>query len=322
MALVLDTATLPRPDRAEAVRSAMRYARVPALLTHETDERVHARVDVWDLGGATTLLHRTSSGVRLRRTPRQVRQAAEDRFAFVALSPGRWSFTQRRVHRVVQTDQWDVLLVDQSEPYEFGRLGDGTTYAVNIDHLVLGLPPDLVRDAAARLPAAPLHALAKQHVLELARTIDALAPGPATGLLGSATVDLIRAVILGAAAPENGRPADEPAALLAQTKLHIQRHYADPALSATTIARAHAVSLRRLYQVWATADTSLAEHVMTVRLEAARIRLAAPTARPPAIAAVGRGCGFVDMAHFARRFRQAYGVSPREWRRQRCTTSP
>jgi hypothetical protein len=48
----------------------MRYARVPALLTHEADARVHARLDVWDLGAASSLLHRTSSGIRLRRTPR------------------------------------------------------------------------------------------------------------------------------------------------------------------------------------------------------------------------------------------------------------
>ena len=316
MALVLDTATMPRPDRAEAVRSAMRYARVPALLTHEAEERVHARVDVWDLGGATTLLHRTSSGVRLRRTPRQVHRCAEDRFGLVLLSPGRWSFDQRREHRAVQTDRWDMLLVDHSAPYDFGRHGDGTTYAVNVDHTVLGLPLDMVRGAATRLPASPLYLLLKKHVLEVAGTIDAVAPGPATAMLGSATVDLIRAVILGAAAPQRDRPADDPAALLTQTKLYVQRHYAEPTLCATGVARAHAVSLRRLYSVWATAETSLAEHVMTVRLEAARTRLAVPISGLPTIAAVGRGCGFVDMGHFARRFRQAYGLSPSEWRRQ------
>lgn len=314
MALVLDTETLPARKRAQAVRSAMRYARVPALLTHETDDRVHARVDVWDLGAATTLLHRTSSGIRLRRTPRQVRQVAEDRFGFVVLSPGRWSFDQRREHRQVQTHRWDMLLVDHSAPYEFGRYGDGSTYAVNVDHSLLGLAPDVVREAAGRLAAGPLHALLMEHLLGTARSIDAVPAGPATAMLGAATVDLIRAMVLGATG--RTQPAGDTDTLLVQTRLYVQRHYADPTLSAVRIARAHAVSLRRLYTVWATADQSLAEHTMAVRLEAARTRLAAPAPRPPTISAVARACGFVDMTHFARRFRQAYGVSPREWRHQ------
>jgi transcriptional regulator GlxA family with amidase domain len=86
-------------------------------------------------------------------------------------------------------------------------------------------------------------------------------------------------------------------------------------MSPVRIARAHAVSVRRLYSVWAADQRSLAEHIMAVRLEAARSRLAAPSLRPPTIAAVGRDCGFLDMAHFARRFRQAYGMTPRDWRR-------
>lgn len=316
MALVLDTETLPQPKRAEAVRSAMRYARVPALLTHETDDGVHARVDVWDLGAATSLLHRTSSGIRLRRTPRQVRQVAEDRFGFVVLSPGRWSFDQRREHRQVRTDRWETLLVDHSAPYEFSRYGDGSTYAVNVDHATLGLSPDLVLRAAGQPATGPLPGLLKEHVLGIARGIDAVPPGPAVAMLGAATVDLIRAMVLGAAGPGSGQPVRDADALLFQTRLYIQRHYAEPALSASRIAHAHAISLRRLYAVWAAAEQSPAEYTMAVRLAAARTRLAAPAPRPPTISAVARACGFVDMTHFARRFRQAYGISPREWRRQ------
>jgi AraC-like DNA-binding protein len=314
MVLVLDTQTLAPQDRAEAVRAAMRYARVPALLTHETDDRVHARVDVWELGATMTLLHRTSSGIRLRRTPRQVRQAAEDRIGFVVLSPGRWSFEQHRDVRREQTVKWGLLVVDQAGPYEFGRCGDGSTYAVNIDHTALGLPLRTVREAAGRLHTSPLHRLVMEHVRGVAGTLDTIPPGPATAMLGAATLDLMRALVITAADPDRRIPDGDVGALLTRTKLYIQRHYADPALSPARIARAHAVSVRRLYAVWADDERSLAEHVMSVRLEAARSRLARATSRPPTIAAVGRACGFVDMAHFARRFRQAYGMSPRDWR--------
>lgn len=314
MARVLDTATLAPGDRAEAVRAAMRNARVPALLTHETHERVHARMDVWGLGGTTNLLHRTGSGLTLQRTPRLVRQIAEDRYGLVVLGPGRWSFDQHEDRRE-QTPRWSLLMVDQSAPYRFGRHGDGTMYAVNVDHATLGLPRDTVHEAAGRLHTSPLAALVTEHVLAMGRDLDAVPPGPATQMLGASTLQLMRALVISAADPGHRRP-DDAAALRAQTKLYVQRHYADPALSPARIARAHLVSIRRLYAVWAADPQTLSEYVMTVRLEAARARLEVLTPHPPTIASIGRACGFTDMTHFARRFRQRYGLSPREWRRQ------
>lgn len=80
MALLLDTDTLDRRDRAEAVVAAMRHARVPAELTHEPDAaEVRARVELWELGGGVSLLHRTSTGIRLRRTPALIRSTAAGR---------------------------------------------------------------------------------------------------------------------------------------------------------------------------------------------------------------------------------------------------
>lgn len=51
------------------------------------------------------------------------------------------------------------------------------------------------------------------------------------------------------------------------------------------------------------------------RLERARAELVSPSGRKRTVAAVARGCGFADPSHFARRFRAAYGLSPREWQR-------
>jgi AraC-like DNA-binding protein len=316
MALVLDTTTMAPRERPEAVRAAMRYARVPALLVHETEERVHARMHTWDLGRTAMLMRRTGTGLTLRRTPGQVRQVAEDRYGLVVPGPGRWSFVQHRDERREIARESGLLMVDQSAPYEFGRFGDGATYSVNVDRQALGLPHDVVHRAATRLHTSPLRRLVVDHVLTLTRDADDIERGPGLSMVGAATVDLFRALLLSAAGRDPAPLDDDAAALVRLTKQYIRRHYTDPGLDPGRIARAHAVSVRRLYAAWAGDPQTPAEHIMAVRLNAARVQLSVPGPRPRTIAAVAAACGFVDATHFARRFRQAYGMTPREWRAQ------
>jgi AraC-like DNA-binding protein len=83
------------------------------------------------------------------------------------------------------------------------------------------------------------------------------------------------------------------------------------------------VSPRLLYAAWSRNEVSLAAYVLRQRLELARRALVLGNVGPtPTIAAAARRCGFVDAAHFSRRFREAYGMSPREWRQSSsCTNS-
>jgi len=71
--------------------------------------------------------------------------------------------------------------------------------------------------------------------------------------------------------------------------------------------------VRAVYAAFAAQGRHLGEWVMSGRLEGARKEL---LRRPPGAGSIGRvahSWGFKDARHFARRFRAAYGVSPREW---------
>jgi AraC-like DNA-binding protein len=312
MGVLLDTRTLAPSERADAVAAAMRTAGVPASLTHQVpDGEVSALVEHWDLGSGRTLLRRRSSGIRLTRSPAQVRTGAHDRLALTLLGPGDWRFAQGDADRSARSTAWQAIVVDQAEPYEFLRPHEGSTVAFGIDRHDLDLPGDLVRRAAGQLDRSPLHAVVRQHVLELGRLADAI-PGPATAMLGRATLDLVRAYLISAAG-EHPEPVS-PDSLLARSRLYIDAHLADRNLTAERVARAQAVSVRQLFAAWTGADQTLAEYVMRRRLETARRLLAQPSARHRSIAAIARSCGFADAAHFSRRFRREYGVSPREWR--------
>ncbi|MFC7258446.1 helix-turn-helix domain-containing protein [Streptomyces lutosisoli] len=43
--------------------------------------------------------------------------------------------------------------------------------------------------------------------------------------------------------------------------------------------------------------------------------MASPVGRTRTIGSVARAGGFTDPSHFTRRFKEAYGVTPQEWRR-------
>jgi AraC-like DNA-binding protein len=327
---LLDTDLLDPRERGDAMTEAMRSARVPALLTHEVAPRaVHAKLDLWELGSGATLMHRVSSGFRVRRTIGQIRDGGEEWLALTLLGPGSWRFTQGGDDRASRSRSWELLLVDHGTPYEFVRPRDGAVYAFVVGHDALGLPADVVRRARGQVQRAPLAPMVASHLLSLGTALGTALSGPIADTLGTATTALLRALVLSAVSdPEGagGRAGPGGVAgsgagsllpaqvLLAASKSYIDRHLTDRPLTPEAIARAHHVSVRQLYSVWSRNDVSLAGYLIGQRLERARRCLADRSAPARTIAAIAHECGFADTAHFSRRFRDAYGMSPREWR--------
>ncbi|MEV7082993.1 helix-turn-helix domain-containing protein [Streptomyces sp. NPDC093516] len=72
--------------------------------------------------------------------------------------------------------------------------------------------------------------------------------------------------------------------------------------------------MRALYRLCARAGLSLEQWIIEQRLEGARSTLLSPAGRTRTVASVARAWGFTDPSHFTRRFRAAYGVTPRRLR--------
>ncbi len=316
MTVILDTDLLPARERADAVEHAMQLSGIPARLTHEPPvEEVFARIELWPLGGGTTLMHRDGSGVCLTRTPRQVRAVAPERIAVTVLGPGRWTYAQGRHDEQVETRDPAMVLTDHAVPYEFNRIGGGETFSLNLDHAALGLPIDRVHAAVGRIASSPVYSLVRDNILRLNSTLAAEPVGPAWGMLGNAATELVRALVISSTEDHVRQHVSITDSLGLRIRLHLEAHLRDQDLTPSRIAHDHHISLRQLYNVWSrTNQQPLGQWIIAQRLDAARRDLARPDSRMHTIAAVARGCGFVDTAHFARTFRQAYGMSPREWR--------
>jgi AraC-like DNA-binding protein len=292
----------------------MRYATVPNQISHEDPSAdVHARIDLWDFGAAG-LLRQSGSGMRLRRTPAHLRLAAPERLALSLLSRGRWEYTQHGHTRTVDSDQPEFVVTDLTAGSDYIRTGEGGTHTFLVDFDQLSLPVDVIRKAGPELRFSPLYDLVRRHIAQLDQLADQLS-GSERSMVGKATVELIRALIAGAARDKAHRNEAMANSLSTRITMYLHRHLTDADLSPARIAHEHNISVRHLYNTWDGGDLSLAQWIMSERLEAARRELAKPGAQSETIAAVARRCGFTDATHFSRRFREAYAMSPREWRR-------
>lgn len=311
MAVILDTADLPPHDRAEAFYTAMMSASVPARVEHEDRYGdVHARMDFWQLG-EPNLFRNEGSGIRLVRTTKHVRIGAPERLALAVQVTGVGAFGQaghqQRVH------SGELMLVDLTSPYEFAWSGRGASLAFQIDYSDLGLSVETVRAAAARLPSSPMYELVLNHLTALPPVTDALQGERSAAMLGAATTQLVRALLASAADDDKHQRPAMADVLFARITWYVRQHLADPHLTPARVASEHFISLRYLYKLFAAHDLSFEQWLIAERLEAARRDLAA---RDLPIAAIAAHWGFTDPSHFTRRFRHAYGVTPREWRRR------
>jgi AraC-like DNA-binding protein len=209
----------------------------------------------------------------------------------------------------------DLMLVDLGTPYSFGCTTGGGARVFLVPHDQLGLPVDVVRRAVPRLPASPLHDLVRAHLEWMSVSAPALAADPGAAVLGQATVELVRALIVSAAGDEQRRAAVREETLVTRVRAHVRQHLTDPELTPERIAAAHNVSVRQLYRACGRAGLRLEQWIIGQRLDAARAYLTSPAGRRRSIAATARAHGFPDPSHFTRRFKAAYGLTPRDWQR-------
>lgn len=309
MTVVLDTEQVPVRDRA-ALLHATYEAEQPPRTVRATSPVVQHRVERVSLGPGTHLLRTGGSALHVTRTARQVRAAAPEHVA-IGL--------HRRGATVVSTPCGDVEVgvghldvVDMTRPYSVVHHSANDHDVLVLSNATAALTVDTVRAAVPALTRSPLYDLVRRHLAGLFEAAGAL-PDAHRRTTGEATVALVRAMLLTAASARGGDDALDDA-LEARIVLHLEARLGEPGLTVADVAAAHHISVRHLYVLWARAghDRPPAEWLLARRLHRARQLLAGDRRR--GIAAVARECGFADSSHFSRRFRAAYGVSPREWR--------
>lgn len=303
---ILDTSALAPRERDAATREFLETITELDVVGHACPpEAIRTRVRGWDLG-KFQLNVTDAPWLRLGLNRRSMSEAV----SFGAQVSGR---TAKSIGERQQTfAPGEISLIDFATPFQWSSAEDSTTMSFRFSYAELCLPAATIRSAIGDLTVSPLYELFQTHVLQLYRFIEEDVPASAAESLGSATLELARAVIATVGHGDLARNDVAHEALVTRIEAYVRQHLADPDLAPESIAHAHHISVRQLYKLWSGRELGLAEWILHGRLEGARRDIAKDGSA--GIATVARQWGFLDPTHFGRRFRAAYGVSPREWR--------
>ncbi|MGJ5178994.1 helix-turn-helix domain-containing protein [Bradyrhizobium oligotrophicum] len=161
-------------------------------------------------------------------------------------------------------------------------------------------------------------------IVETARSLNAnalrLAPDDATALLG-VLLDLVALSLSRGSRSEAHATASFSDATTLALRRAIHERLREPGLTVATIAATVGISERYVHKLLARAGTSFSELVMGRRLDGIARDLRDPGCAGSDIGRIAFDWGFSDLSHFSRRFKQRFGMRPRDWRAELTTIS-
>jgi acetamidase/formamidase/AraC-like DNA-binding protein len=96
----------------------------------------------------------------------------------------------------------------------------------------------------------------------------------------------------------------------------VEAHLGEADFSRATVARKEGISARYVQRLFENAGDTFGHYLRRRRLERCRLDLINPALSQMSITEISYRWGFNDSAHFSRAFRDQYGLSPREFRKQ------
>jgi AraC-like DNA-binding protein len=239
------------------------------------------------------------------------RTVVEQDGAQAVLTPGCLAFydTARPYTLTLPNDFDQIVLhlprhtIEQCAPSCLNQMAKGLSASNPFAQAILALAPQLLR-LATTAPSALAHRTAAATIELISLALESLRCTEDAG-------DLAASSRIPVADPLNSASSE---ALVWRTRDLIGKQIDDTELNPAKLAYQVRVSLRRLQEVFKSQGTTPSDCIWEMRLEFARGLLASPQHRQDSVSTIAYRAGFSELAHFSRRFKQRYGISPRDYR--------
>jgi AraC-like DNA-binding protein len=304
---VVSSAGVPAGERFDWYAEVVSREVMPAVLSSERPADFQGEAAVLDLGDVKAARFALSP-LRSLRTPALIRRGDPEQYQLALLRKGTTSMSQHRNDCTVGPGE--LLLWDTSRPSDNRMLASGGQVRATVLMLPRTALPlrteRLDRLLARRLPGG--HGLAAIPARFMAALEDHGGGCEPEELrrLGSVAVDLATACLAQHLDCEGRLPAEVRArALLQRIHAFIEHNLGDPELTPSVIAARHSISVRTLHQLFRGETESVQARIR---------RLARPEPGAHRVQAIAARWGFSGPVVFSRSFRQAYGISPSEFR--------
>lgn len=299
----------------DAWESALNASHLPWALDRVHAERFGARMRLKDFGGLRVVSCECEpcSG---RRRSRQIGRGEGEYFGALLLLSGEERVRQSG-HALVLRPR-SLMIWDSTKDIDFEVAADIKKVTVFIprDRVASGSEAflrhcDRVIDCGRGVPA-----VLASHLGALAGELGSIDHRTGTAAV-DLTVDLIASALEASEAP--GLSAGQ-GGLLSDIEAYVLDNLADPGLTPDGIARHFFISTRYLHLLFARSDRTVCRFIAEHRLDRARRELirTAPSGEP--ITRIAADVGIDDPAHFSRLFKQRFGVSPRQLRKEAAGT--
>lgn len=263
--------------------------------------------------GTLELSRVTSCAQVVRHGPSQIARASEDWCLVSLQTRGRGVVSQDGRDAVLEAG--DFALYDSTRPYTLRFDGP-------FEQIVLMLPGPLLRSqlrASERLTATTVCGrrgagqLAIRMIETLAHDVGTLEPESAAAVSDSVASILVAGLRTLPGARSGAAPT--PLSLHRERiRAHVRARLRDPELSVPGIAQALRISPSTVHRAFQGEPASIAQWILTQRLDAVRRDLGDPALARRPVSAIAFDWGFNDAAHFSRAFRERFGCAPRECR--------
>jgi AraC family transcriptional activator of tynA and feaB len=218
--------------------------------------------------------------------------------------------------REVLLNAGDMTLLDPLRPYVCRFFSGSRMLVLKVPRKLLEARIGKVHDVVAR-PLDPTYSetrltslflgLLPAHVSNLGSA--------AAGMVGDQALDLIAVSVAKTIGSPQARLSSARSFVRFNLRIAIETRLVDRALDPAGVAAAAGVSVRYANAILAEEGTSITRLIQVRRLARCGKALADPAQARRTIKEIALGWGFSDMTHFGRRFKAAFGLTPREYRR-------